>query len=114
MHRRFWMWFNSSSFFFFQDQDEKIKEQIDEVNDILLSATTILVGPQKVNSELSEVIKVGASVTCLNYMSWFFELSSHVFRSLNKNLSFFILLQLNTDEYSPHQKSTNLPGWKSL
>ncbi|NXY01324.1 LAMA4 protein, partial [Pteruthius melanotis] len=36
---------------------EKIKEQIDEVNSILLSATAILEGPQKVNSELSEVIK---------------------------------------------------------
>uniref|UniRef100_A0A8C0FBM9 Laminin subunit alpha-4 n=1 Tax=Bubo bubo TaxID=30461 RepID=A0A8C0FBM9_BUBBB len=40
-----------------EKQHEKIKEQIDEVNDILLSATTILAGPQKVNSELSEVIK---------------------------------------------------------
>ncbi|OPJ73168.1 laminin subunit alpha-4 [Patagioenas fasciata monilis] len=40
-----------------EEQDGKIKEQIDEVNDILLSATTILAGPQKVNSELSEVIK---------------------------------------------------------
>jgi len=42
------------------------------VNGILLSATTILAGPQKVNSELSEVIKVGASVTCLNDISRFF------------------------------------------
>ncbi|KAK2534799.1 Lama4 [Columba guinea] len=40
-----------------EEQDEKIKEQINEVNDILLSATTILAGPQKVNSELSETIK---------------------------------------------------------
>uniref|UniRef100_A0A663LXL1 Laminin subunit alpha-4 n=1 Tax=Athene cunicularia TaxID=194338 RepID=A0A663LXL1_ATHCN len=40
-----------------EKQHEKIKEQIDEVNGILLSATTILTGPQKVNSELSEVIK---------------------------------------------------------
>ncbi|XP_074675396.1 laminin subunit alpha-4 isoform X1 [Strix aluco] len=40
-----------------EKQHEKIKEQIDEVNGILLSATTILAGPQKVNSELSEVIK---------------------------------------------------------
>ncbi|NXF38323.1 LAMA4 protein, partial [Nyctibius bracteatus] len=40
-----------------QKQHEKIKEQIDEVNGTLLSATTILAGPQKVNSELSEVIK---------------------------------------------------------
>lgn len=73
------------------------------MNDILLSATTILAGPQKVNSELSEVIKVGASVTCLNDMSWFFELLSHVFRLLNKKLSFFILLQWNVDEYSPQK-----------
>ncbi|KFV64282.1 Laminin subunit alpha-4 [Dryobates pubescens] len=36
---------------------EKIAEQIEEVNSILLSATTLLAGPQKVNSELSEVIK---------------------------------------------------------
>ncbi|NXY63394.1 LAMA4 protein, partial [Callaeas wilsoni] len=40
-----------------EEQHEKTKEQIDEVNSILLSATTILEGPQKVNSELSEVIK---------------------------------------------------------
>ncbi|NWU63800.1 LAMA4 protein, partial [Pterocles burchelli] len=40
-----------------EKQHEKIKEQIDEVNGILLSATAILAGPQKVNSELSEVIK---------------------------------------------------------
>ncbi|NXE31955.1 LAMA4 protein, partial [Ptilorrhoa leucosticta] len=40
-----------------EEQNEKIKEQIDEVNSILLSATTILEGPQKVSSELSEVIK---------------------------------------------------------
>uniref|UniRef100_A0A8D2NTU0 Laminin subunit alpha 4 n=1 Tax=Zosterops lateralis melanops TaxID=1220523 RepID=A0A8D2NTU0_ZOSLA len=40
-----------------EKQHEKIKEQMDEVNSILLSATTILEGPQKVNSELSEVIK---------------------------------------------------------
>lgn len=39
---------------------------MDEVNSILLSATTILEGPQKVNSELSEVIKVCVSVACLN------------------------------------------------
>ncbi|KFP02184.1 Laminin subunit alpha-4 [Calypte anna] len=36
---------------------KKIKEQGDEVNSILLSARTILEGPQRVNSELSEVIK---------------------------------------------------------
>ncbi|NXW71655.1 LAMA4 protein, partial [Hirundo rustica] len=35
----------------------KIKERMDEVNSILLSATTILEGPQKVNTELSDVIK---------------------------------------------------------
>ncbi|NXF08523.1 LAMA4 protein, partial [Smithornis capensis] len=40
-----------------EKQHEKIKEQIDEVNSTLLSATTILEGPQKVNSDLSEVIK---------------------------------------------------------
>ncbi|KFV90165.1 Laminin subunit alpha-4, partial [Eurypyga helias] len=40
-----------------EKEHEKIKEQIDEVNSILLSATTILAGPQKVSSELSEVIK---------------------------------------------------------
>ncbi|NXS28960.1 LAMA4 protein, partial [Pomatostomus ruficeps] len=40
-----------------EKQHEKIKEQIDEVNSILLSATAILEGPQKVNSELREVIK---------------------------------------------------------
>ncbi|NXT86745.1 LAMA4 protein, partial [Anhinga rufa] len=40
-----------------EKQYEKIKEQIDEVNSILLNATTVLAGPQKVNSELSEVIK---------------------------------------------------------
>ncbi|KAM6433654.1 laminin subunit alpha-4 [Rhynochetos jubatus] len=40
-----------------EKQHEKIKEQLDEVNSILLSATTILAGPQKVSSELSEVIK---------------------------------------------------------
>uniref|UniRef100_A0A8C3GV94 Laminin subunit alpha-4 n=1 Tax=Corvus moneduloides TaxID=1196302 RepID=A0A8C3GV94_CORMO len=40
-----------------EKQHGNIKEQIDEVNSILLSATTILEGPQKVNSELSEVIK---------------------------------------------------------
>ncbi|NXH90117.1 LAMA4 protein, partial [Edolisoma coerulescens] len=40
-----------------EKQHEKIKEQTDEVNSILLSATTILEGPQKANSELSEVIK---------------------------------------------------------
>ncbi|NXM80337.1 LAMA4 protein, partial [Oenanthe oenanthe] len=40
-----------------EEQHEKIKEQMDEVNSTLLSATTILEGPQKVNSELSEVIK---------------------------------------------------------
>uniref|UniRef100_A0A8B9T9U4 Laminin subunit alpha-4 n=1 Tax=Anas platyrhynchos TaxID=8839 RepID=A0A8B9T9U4_ANAPL len=40
-----------------EKQHEKIKEQVDEVNGILLSATTTLAGPQKINSELSEVIK---------------------------------------------------------
>ncbi|NXI49580.1 LAMA4 protein, partial [Chloroceryle aenea] len=40
-----------------EKQREKIKEQIDEVNGILLSATATLEVPQKVNSELSEVIK---------------------------------------------------------
>uniref|UniRef100_A0A8C0V252 Laminin subunit alpha-4 n=1 Tax=Cyanistes caeruleus TaxID=156563 RepID=A0A8C0V252_CYACU len=40
-----------------EKQHEKIKEQINEVNSTLLSATTILEGPQKVNSELGEVIK---------------------------------------------------------
>ncbi|NWS58446.1 LAMA4 protein, partial [Chunga burmeisteri] len=40
-----------------EKQHDKIKEQIDEVNSILLSATAILAGPQKVNSDLSEVIK---------------------------------------------------------
>ncbi|NXK62146.1 LAMA4 protein, partial [Sylvietta virens] len=40
-----------------EKQHEKIKEQMDEVNSTLLSATTLLEGPQKVNSELSEVIK---------------------------------------------------------
>ncbi|NXL49749.1 LAMA4 protein, partial [Podilymbus podiceps] len=40
-----------------EKQHEKIKEQTDEVNGTLLSATTILAGPQKVSSELSEVIK---------------------------------------------------------
>ncbi|NXP59249.1 LAMA4 protein, partial [Chloropsis cyanopogon] len=40
-----------------EKQHEKIKEQMDEVNSILVSATTILEGPQKVKSELSEVIK---------------------------------------------------------
>ncbi|KFQ14335.1 Laminin subunit alpha-4, partial [Leptosomus discolor] len=40
-----------------EKQHEKIKEQLDEVNGILLSATTILAGPQMINSELSEVIK---------------------------------------------------------
>ncbi|NXB77896.1 LAMA4 protein, partial [Donacobius atricapilla] len=40
-----------------EKQHKKIKEQMDEVNSILLSATSILEGPQKVNSELSEVIK---------------------------------------------------------
>lgn len=39
---------------------------MDEVNSTLLSATTILEGPQKVNFELGEVIKVGAPVACLN------------------------------------------------
>ncbi|NXU98858.1 LAMA4 protein, partial [Cettia cetti] len=43
-----------------EKQHEKIKEQIDEVNSILLSATTILEGPQKANSELSEVLKNAA------------------------------------------------------
>ncbi|XP_071597234.1 laminin subunit alpha-4 [Heliangelus exortis] len=38
-------------------QQGRIKEQGDEVNSILLSARTILEGPQRVNSELSEVIK---------------------------------------------------------
>ncbi|NWX22672.1 LAMA4 protein, partial [Aegotheles bennettii] len=40
-----------------EKQHEEIKKQIDEVNGILLSASAILAGPQKVNSELSEVIK---------------------------------------------------------
>ncbi|NWV33027.1 LAMA4 protein, partial [Grantiella picta] len=40
-----------------EKQHEKIKEQIDEVNSILVSATTSLEGPQKVSSELSDVIK---------------------------------------------------------
>ncbi|NWW70184.1 LAMA4 protein, partial [Climacteris rufus] len=40
-----------------EKQHEKIKEQMDEVNSMLLSATTILEGPQKISSELSEVIK---------------------------------------------------------
>ncbi|NXG20283.1 LAMA4 protein, partial [Grallaria varia] len=40
-----------------EKQHEKVKKQIDEVNSILLSATTILEGPQKVNTDLSEVIK---------------------------------------------------------
>ncbi|KAF4804722.1 laminin subunit alpha 4 [Turdus rufiventris] len=40
-----------------EKQHEKIKVQMDEVNSTLLSATTILEGPQKVNSELSEIIK---------------------------------------------------------
>ncbi|NWU18154.1 LAMA4 protein, partial [Cephalopterus ornatus] len=40
-----------------EKQFEKVKKQIDEVNSILLSATTILEEPQKVNSDLSEVIK---------------------------------------------------------
>ncbi|XP_010006695.1 PREDICTED: laminin subunit alpha-4 [Chaetura pelagica] len=40
-----------------EKQQEKIKEQIEEVNSVLLSATAILEGPQKVSSELSEVIK---------------------------------------------------------
>ncbi|KFV85202.1 Laminin subunit alpha-4 [Struthio camelus australis] len=40
-----------------EKQHDKIKEQANEVNSILLSATVILAGPQKINSELSEVIK---------------------------------------------------------
>ncbi|XP_027487504.1 laminin subunit alpha-4 isoform X3 [Corapipo altera] len=40
-----------------EKQLEKVKKQMDEVNSILLSATTILEEPQKVNSDLSEVIK---------------------------------------------------------
>ncbi|NXW62576.1 LAMA4 protein, partial [Eurystomus gularis] len=40
-----------------EKQNKKIEDQIDEVNSILLSATTILAGPQKVNSDLSEIIK---------------------------------------------------------
>ncbi|NXP49680.1 LAMA4 protein, partial [Heliornis fulica] len=40
-----------------EEQHEKLKEQIDELNGILLSATTILAGPQNISSELSEVIK---------------------------------------------------------
>ncbi|RMC13109.1 hypothetical protein DUI87_10640 [Hirundo rustica rustica] len=40
-----------------EKEHEKIKERMDEVNSILLSATTILEGPQKVNTELSDVIK---------------------------------------------------------
>lgn len=64
---------------------------MDEVNSTLLSATTILEGPQKVNSELSEIIKVGAPVVCLNYNTLIF--LSPLFRSLLGKLSFFILLQ---------------------
>ncbi|NWH33162.1 LAMA4 protein, partial [Chloropsis hardwickii] len=40
-----------------EKQHETIKEQMDEVNSILVTATTVLEGPQKVKSELSEVIK---------------------------------------------------------
>uniref|UniRef100_A0A672V0I0 Laminin subunit alpha-4 n=1 Tax=Strigops habroptila TaxID=2489341 RepID=A0A672V0I0_STRHB len=40
-----------------EEQHENIKEQTEEVNSILLSATNILAGPQKVNSQLSEIIK---------------------------------------------------------
>ncbi|XP_051469051.1 laminin subunit alpha-4 isoform X2 [Apus apus] len=40
-----------------EKQQEKIKKQMDEVNSTLQSATAILEGPQKVSSELSEVIK---------------------------------------------------------
>ncbi|XP_067149929.1 laminin subunit alpha-4 isoform X1 [Apteryx mantelli] len=40
-----------------EKQHEKIKEQANEVNSILLSATAILAGPQKINSELSKIIK---------------------------------------------------------
>ncbi|XP_064505805.1 laminin subunit alpha-4 isoform X3 [Pseudopipra pipra] len=40
-----------------EKQLEKVKKQMDEVKSILLSATTILEEPQKVNSDLSEVIK---------------------------------------------------------
>ncbi|OXB70558.1 UNVERIFIED_CONTAM: hypothetical protein H355_006187 [Colinus virginianus] len=40
-----------------EKQHEKLKEQADEVNSILLSATAILAEPQKISSELSEVIK---------------------------------------------------------
>lgn len=62
---------------------------MDEVNSTLLSATTILEGPQRVNSELSEIIKVGASVVCLNNNTLIF--LSHVFRSLLGKLSFILL-----------------------
>ncbi|NXU87921.1 LAMA4 protein, partial [Xiphorhynchus elegans] len=48
---------NAASLQRHEKQYEKVKEQIDEVNSILLSATTVLEGPQKVNSGLSEVIK---------------------------------------------------------
>uniref|UniRef100_A0A8V0YED5 Laminin subunit alpha-4 n=1 Tax=Gallus gallus TaxID=9031 RepID=A0A8V0YED5_CHICK len=40
-----------------EKQHEKLKEQADEVNSIVLSATAILAEPQKISSELSEVIK---------------------------------------------------------
>lgn len=66
---------------------------MDEVNSTLLSATTILEGPQKVNSELSEIIKVGAPVVCLNDNTLIF--LSPLFRSLLGKLSFFIPLQWN-------------------
>ncbi|XP_072188294.1 LOW QUALITY PROTEIN: laminin subunit alpha-4 [Excalfactoria chinensis] len=40
-----------------EKQHEKLKEQADEVNSIVLSATAILAEPRKISSELSEVIK---------------------------------------------------------
>ncbi|XP_015714210.1 laminin subunit alpha-4 [Coturnix japonica] len=40
-----------------EKQHEKLKEQADEVNSTVLSATAILAEPHKISSELSEVIK---------------------------------------------------------
>ncbi|XP_031467021.1 laminin subunit alpha-4 isoform X1 [Phasianus colchicus] len=40
-----------------EKQHEKLKEQADEVNSIVLSATAILAEPRKISSELNEVIK---------------------------------------------------------
>ncbi|KFQ55287.1 Laminin subunit alpha-4, partial [Nestor notabilis] len=48
---------NTASLQRHEKQHEKIKEQTDDVNSVLLSATNILAGPQKVNSELSEITK---------------------------------------------------------